>query len=226
MENLIEINQISRIFPVSGGEFQALKDIDAQIPKGSLAILKGRSGSGKTTLMNIVGALDRPTRGNVIVGGCDITKLSERKREKLRRKKFGFVFQAVSLIPTMNAYQNVEFSLRMAGIRKNRKERVEECLKMVGLGKRMKHMPAEMSGGEQQRVAIARAIAHRPEILFADEPTAELDSAMSAEVVQLFKEMTKTQDVTIIMTTHDVGLMDAGDVLIELQNGERVCQKQ
>lgn len=226
MENLIEINQISRIFPVSGGEFQALKDIDAQIPKGSLAILKGRSGSGKTTLMNIVGALDRPTRGNVIVGGCDITKLSERKREKLRRKKFGFVFQAVSLIPTMNAYQNVEFSLRMAGIRKGRKERVEECLKMVGLGKRMKHMPAEMSGGEQQRVAIARAIAHHPEILFADEPTAELDSAMSAEVVQLFKEMTKTQDVTIIMTTHDVGLMDAGDVLIELQNGERVCQKQ
>lgn len=226
MDNLIQINHIDRIFPVSGGQFQALKDINAQIPKGSLTILKGRSGSGKTTLMNIVGALDMPTSGNVIIGGSDITKLSERKRENMRRTRFGFVFQSVSLIPTMNAYQNVEFSMRMAGIRKNRKARVEACLKMVGLGNRMRHMPAEMSGGEQQRVAIARAIAHQPEILFADEPTAELDSAMGAEVVQLFQEMTKKEQVTIVMTTHDVGLMDAGDVVIELQNGERVCQNQ
>ena len=137
----------------------------------------------------------------------------------------GFVFQAVSLIPTMNAYQNVEFSLRLAGIKEGRKERVEQCLKMVGLGKRMHHMPAEMSGGEQQRVAIARAIAHRPSILFADEPTAELDSATAAEVVKLFQEMTKKEGVTILMTTHDMGLMDAGDMVIELENGEQVCQK-
>ncbi len=226
MDNIIEINKINRIFPVSGGEFQALKDIDAQVPKGALAILKGRSGSGKTTLMNIVGALDMPTSGNVLIAGKDITKLSEREREKLRRKKFGFVFQAVSLIPTMNAYQNVEFSLRMAGVRQGRRERVESCLKLVGLGARMKHMPAEMSGGEQQRVAIARAMAHRPEILFADEPTAELDSGMAAEVVELFKRMTEEEGVTILMTTHDTGLMDAGDVMIELQNGERIWQKQ
>lgn len=226
MENIIEINKINRIFPVSGGEFQALKDIDAEVPKGALAILKGRSGSGKTTLMNIVGALDMPTSGNVLIAGADITKLSEREREKLRRKKFGFVFQAVSLIPTMNAYQNVEFSLRMAGVRQGRRERVESCLKLVGLGARMKHMPAEMSGGEQQRVAIARALAHRPEILFADEPTAELDSGMAAEVVELFKRMTEEEGVTILMTTHDTGLMDAGDVMIELQNGERIWQKQ
>ncbi len=226
MENIIEINKINRIFPVIGGEFQALKDITAEVPKGALAILKGRSGSGKTTLMNIVGALDMPTSGNVMIGGTDITKLSEREREKLRRKKFGFVFQAVSLIPTMNAYQNVEFSLRMAGVRQDRKERVETCLKMVGLGARMKHMPAEMSGGEQQRVAIARAMAHHPEILFADEPTAELDSGMAAEVVELFKKMTEDEGVTIIMTTHDTGLMDAGDVMIELQNGERIWQNQ
>lgn len=226
LENIIEINKINRIFPVIGGEFQALKDITAEVPKGALAILKGRSGSGKTTLMNIVGALDMPTSGNVMIGGTDITKLSEREREKLRRKKFGFVFQAVSLIPTMNAYQNVEFSLRMAGVRQGRKERVEACLKMVGLGARMKHMPAEMSGGEQQRVAIARAMAHHPEILFADEPTAELDSGMAAEVVELFRKMTEDEGVTIIMTTHDTGLMDAGDVMIELQNGERIWQNQ
>ena len=113
----------------------------------------------------------------------------------------------------------------MAGIKGNYKSRVEECLKMVGLGSRMTHMPAEMSGGEQQRVAIARAIAHHPRILFADEPTAELDSGMAAEVTELFKRMTTEENVTIIMTTHDVGLMDAGDVIVELQNGEQVCQK-
>lgn len=226
MPNVIEINQVNRIFPVSGGTFQALKDINVSIPEGVLTILKGRSGSGKTTLMNIMGALDMPSSGNVWIDGRDITKLSDYKREELRRMELGFVFQAVSLIPTMNAYQNVEFSLRMAGIRENRKECVEECLKRVGLGSRMHHMPAEMSGGEQQRVAIARAIVHRPKILLADEPTAELDSAMAAEVVHLFKEMTQMEHVTIIMTTHDTGLMDAGDVIVELQNGEQVCQKQ
>jgi putative ABC transport system ATP-binding protein len=122
----------------------------------------------------------------------------------------------------MNALQNVEFSLRLAGIRRDREKRAIECLKMVGLGGRIKHMPAEMSGGEQQRVAIARAIAHRPSILLADEPTAELDSAMAAEVTKLFQEMTKKEGVTIIMTTHDVGLMDAGDMVIELEGGEQV----
>lgn len=218
---VIEAKQVNRIFHVAGGEFQALKDIDLKIPEGTLAILKGRSGSGKTTLLNILGALDKPTSGQVLIDGKNVCRLSARKREKLRRKQMGFVFQAVSLIPTMNAFQNVEFSMRMAGIRGKRAARVEECLKLVGLGSRMKHMPAEMSGGEQQRVAIARALAHRPRIIFADEPTAELDSAMGAEVVRLFKEMCKKERVTIVMTTHDVGLMSAGDEIIELENGQR-----
>ncbi len=221
-KNLIEIEQVNRIFSTVSGEFQALKDINAQIPKGVLTILKGRSGSGKTTLLNIVGALDAPTSGRVMIEGKDIGKLSDKERENLRRTNIGFVFQAVSLIPTMNAFQNVEFSLRMAGIKEGREKRVEECLKMVGLGNRMNHMPAEMSGGEQQRVAIARAIAHKPRIILADEPTAELDSAMAAEVTRLFGEMTKKEQVTIIMTTHDTGLMDAGDMVIELENGEQV----
>ena len=166
-----------------------IKNINLSIPAGKLTILKGRSGSGKTTLMNILGTLDEPTSGSVMLNGMELTTLSERKREILRRTEMGFVFQAVSLMPTMNAYQNVEFALRMAGWRMKNKARVEECLRMVGLGKRMKHMPAEMSGGEQQRVAIARAIAGHPKILFADEPTAELDSAMAAEVVELFREI-------------------------------------
>ena len=225
-EAAVVISHVNRIFPVAGGEFQALADICAEIPAGVLTILKGRSGSGKTTLLNIVGALDVPTSGSVLIGGQDVCRLSERARENLRRTRVGFVFQSVSLIPTMDAFQNVEFSLRLAGVKKGRGERVEECLKMVGLGNRMHHMPAEMSGGEQQRVAIARAIAHRPRIILADEPTAELDSAMAAEVAHLFQEMTRREHVTIVMTTHDTGLMDAGDMVIELENGRQVTAGQ
>lgn len=225
MENvMIEISHVNRIFPVPGGEFQALNDINATISAGTLTILKGRSGSGKTTLMNIVGALDSPSAGTVYVDGEDIWKLSDRQRENLRRQNMGFVFQAVSLLPAMNAQQNVEFAMRMAGIKsaKERERRAQECLKMVGLGNRMHHMPAEMSGGEQQRTAIAKAIAHRPKLILADEPTAELDSAMAAQVVKIFKELTEKEGITILMTTHDVGLMDAGDQTIELENGVRI----
>ncbi len=221
-KNIIVLEDIRRSFPTAAGEFHALKGINAKIPEGSLVILKGRSGSGKTTLLNIIGALDNPTSGKVYLEDRDMGKFSDRRKENFRRTRLGYVFQSVSLIPTMNALQNVEFSLRLAGIRRDREKRAIECLKMVGLGGRIKHMPAEMSGGEQQRVAIARAIAHRPSILLADEPTAELDSAMAAEVTKLFQEMTKKEGVTIIMTTHDVGLMDAGDMVIELEGGEQV----
>ena len=223
---IIETKGIKRAFDTPAGKFWALKGIDVTIPKGTFAILKGRSGSGKTTLMNILNSLDDPTEGEVYFEGRSLRELSERERENLRRQKMGFVFQSVSLIPSLNALQNVEFSMRMAGIRGARKyqARAEECLKLVGLGNRMTHMSAEMSGGEQQRVAIARAFAHRPGIIFADEPTAELDSAMAAHVTELFKEMTRREGITVLMTTHDVGLMGAADMTIELSNGEQVSQ--
>lgn len=219
MEYMLETKQLNRIFPVTGGEFHALKDISIQIPKKSLTILKGRSGSGKTTLLNILGALDRPTSGSLLYEGVDICEYSDKQREMLRRKEIGFVFQSVSLIPMMTAFENVEFSLRLAGIKEGRKERVEECLKLVGLGSRMEHMPQEMSGGEQQRVAIARALAHRPKVIFADEPTAELDTATAAAVMKLFRDLVEREDVTIIMTTHDIGLMSAGTLTYELEDG-------
>lgn len=220
---ILQANNIVRSFPIVGNDpFIAVNDVSIKVPRGSLAILKGRSGSGKTTLLNMLGALDMPTSGSILFDGDDITKWSEGKREKLRREKIGFVFQSVSLIPMMTAYENVEFALRMAGMKDGRKERVEECLKMVGLGGRMHHMPQEMSGGEQQRVAIARAVAHRPGIIFADEPTAELDSATAVSVVNLFKEMVSKEDVTIIMTTHDTSLMGAGDVVFELEDGKLI----
>ena len=151
--------------------------------------------------------------------GTDICDYSEKKRELLRRKEIGFVFQSVSLIPMMNAFENVEFSMRLAGIKEGRKERVEECLKLVGLGGRMEHMPQEMSGGEQQRVAIARALAHRPKVIFADEPTAELDTATAVAVMKLFRDLIEREGVTIVMTTHDVGLMSAGTLSYELEDG-------
>ena len=222
-DNILETADITKIFPIQGSDgFTALKNVTIKVPKNSLTILKGRSGSGKTTLINILGALDQPTKGSVFLDGEEITRLSEARREKIRRCEIGFIFQSVSLIPMMTAYENVEFALRLAGIKENHKSRVEACLKMVGLEGRMHHMPAELSGGEQQRVAVARAVAHKPKIIFADEPTAELDTASSVMVVNLFKEMVEKEGVTIIMTTHDSSLMGAGDYLFELEDGEIV----
>ncbi len=225
-EAIIRTKGIKRAFDTPAGRFWALKGIDIEIPEGKFVILRGRSGSGKTTLMNIINSLDDPTEGDVYIEGTNLKDLSERERVNLRRTRMGFVFQSVSLIPSLNAFQNVEFSMRMAGqkINKESAKRVEDCLKLVGLGNRMNHMSAEMSGGEQQRVAIARALAHKPGIIFADEPTAELDSAMAARVTEIFKEMTRKEGITVLMTTHDVGLMGAADMIIELDNGERIIR--
>lgn len=223
MEYMIEAKDVTRSFPLEGGgAVQVLKGISLQIPQGEFAILRGRSGSGKTTLMNLLGALDIPTSGQILLGGEEIGNRSEAQRGEIRRKQVGFVFQSVALIPTMTAYENVEFALRMANLRQDRKKRVEECLRMVGLSHRMDHMPQEMSGGEQQRVAIARAIAHRPRVLFADEPTAELDSATGLKVVHIFRELTRSEGITVVMTTHDVGLMDAGDRVFTMEDGELI----
>jgi putative ABC transport system ATP-binding protein len=220
MASLIRTENITRSFPSGDGqEIQVLKGLTLDIPAGKLTLLKGRSGSGKTTLMNILGALDPPTSGRIWFGEEELTAMSEEARGKLRRRRIGFVFQSVALIPMMNAYENVEFALRLAGSRENWRERTMECLKMVGLSQRADHMPQEMSGGEQQRVAIARAIAHKPDVIFADEPTAELDTHTGLQVVRIFKELCANEGITIVMTTHDTGLMDIGDRVYELEDG-------
>lgn len=219
---ILKTNHVIQSFPVAGDEFVALNDINIEIPKGKLTILKGRSGSGKTTLMNILGALDYPKSGEVILKDRDITKLAERDRENIRKQNIGFVFQSVALIPMMNAYENVEFALRLSGFKGDMKKRAKECLEMVGLGKRIMHMPQELSGGEQQRVAIARAIAHKPKIIFADEPTAELDTNTGIQVVKIFKNLIEAEGITIVMTTHDTGLMEAAECLYELEDGKIV----
>lgn len=227
---MIKTEALIRNFPIAGGKsITILKGIDIAIPKGKLTILKGRSGSGKTTLLNILSALDNPTEGKVFFDNKEITAISEGEKELLKRYHMGYIFQAVALVPVMNVYENVEFSLRLAGYEegksckeaeKARKERVEECLKRVGLLKRMYHMPDELSGGEQQRVAIARALAHKPEVIFADEPTGALDTDNGLLVVKLFKELIEQEGITIVMTTHDPSLMELGDVVFEIEDGE------
>ena len=221
--NIIEARNITRMFPVGDGEFYALKHVDIDIPAGRLTILKGRSGSGKTTLMNILSALDAPTDGDVSFDGQVYSEMGDAQKEQLRRKKIGFVFQAVALIPIMNAYENVDFAMRLAepGLTaKEVDERIRETLALVGMEERMRHMPGQMSGGEQQRVAIARAVAHRPKVVFADEPTGALDTESGLRVMQLFRNLIEKEGVTIVMTTHDPNLMELGDVVYELEDGE------
>ena len=218
---LMETKDVKRGFYVGGQTFWALNGISLTVAENKLTILKGRSGSGKTTLMNMMGALDRPTSGEVLLSGKSITKMSESGRDRLRRKDIGFVFQSVALVGMMTAYENVEFILRVSGFSaKERKKRVETCLERVGLAARMHHLPPELSGGEQQRVAIARAIAHKPKIIFADEPTAELDTNTGLQVVKIFKDLIEHEGATIVMTTHDSGLMDVADKVYELADGE------
>ncbi len=221
MENILETENVIQSFPTAGGkELVVLKNISIQIPAGKLTMLRGRSGSGKTTLMNLLSALDYPKSGKIIFQGKEIQNVSEHEREMTRKTEMGFVFQSVALIPMMTAYENVEFVLRLAGYEGDRKKRTEDCLKLVGLGGRMHHMPQELSGGEQQRVAIARAIAHEPKIIFADEPTAELDSNTGLQIMKIFKELIEKQGVTIVMTTHDTGLMEIADCIYHIEDGE------
>ena len=218
---IIKTAGLYRDFESGGDIVHALKDINISIEPGTLTILRGRSGSGKTTLINLLGALDRPTKGNIYFNENNIIKMSESKRDSLRRREMGFVFQSVALISLMSAYENVEFGLRISEYdKKRRRERAKECLSFVGLAKRMQHMPHELSGGEQQRVAIARAISHRPRVLFADEPTAELDTVMGLQVMKVFRDLVEKEGVTIVMTTHDPNMMELGDYIYTLEDGE------
>ena len=221
MESVIITENLKKSFPIGNHEMlEVLKGIDFRAEEASLTILKGRSGSGKTTLLNIISMLDDPTSGKVIVAGRDTGSMSAREKEMMRRFNIGFVFQSVALVPIMSAYENVDFALRLAGYKGDRDARIKEVLSVVGLEKRMNHMPSQMSGGEQQRVAIARAVSHKPKIIFADEPTGALDTATGLGIMTLFKELIEKENITIVMTTHDPNLMDYGDTVYEMEDGE------
>ena len=246
MENAIIAQNIKRYFKAGDGTtVHALDGVSMEIKKGTLAILKGRSGSGKTTLLNILSALDMPTEGSVQFLDKNLEQMTEKDREMLRRYEMGFVFQSIALIPTMTAYENVEFALRLAKnkrqiqknltemdndigdaktdvINENTHDRVSELLERVGLSKRMNHMPEQLSGGEQQRVAIARAVVHRPKVVFADEPTGNLDSKTTMEVLKLMQKVVREQKQTLVMVTHDNNLATYADRIFKIIDGKIV----
>ncbi|MDF2936832.1 MAG: transporter ATP-binding protein [Paenibacillaceae bacterium] len=214
---------VARTFGSGASAVHALKGASLSVPHGRLVALKGRSGSGKTTLINLLGALDRPSEGSIYLEGTEITGLSDKARTLLRRSRLGLIFQSFALVPLMSAYENVEFGLRISGVPSTlRRERAEEALEFVGMTPRKSHRPFELSGGEQQRVAIARAIAHRPVLLLADEPTAELDSRMGLQVMKVFKDLVAQGNMTIVMTTHDPAIMEIVDHVYTLEDGQIV----
>lgn len=221
MEPIIVTENLSRDFQTGGEIVHALRNVSISIMPRTLTILKGRSGSGKTTLINLLGAMDFPSSGSIYLNKNEINKMSVNERDRLRREEIGFVFQSGALISNMTAFENIEFSLRIAGYNpKDRKRRTEECLNLVGLGKRMHHFPLELSGGEQQRVGIARSISHNPKVVFADEPTSALDTTMGLQVVKTFRQLVENQGLTVVMTTHDPNMIEIADCVYTLQDGE------
>jgi putative ABC transport system ATP-binding protein len=220
MVPLIQTEDLTRIFTVGGERIYAVNKINISIAPNSFNLFQGPSGSGKTTLLNLLGALDYPSEGKVFFKGEDITHLSENKRDELRRNEIGFVFQSVALISLMSAVENVDFRLRISGYPADeRRRRAEECLSLVNLKQRMIHRPHELSGGEQQRVAIARAICNNPSIIFADEPTGELDTHSGLQVVKIFRDLIDRQGVTVVMTSHDPNMAELADHVIEMEDG-------
>jgi putative ABC transport system ATP-binding protein len=217
---------LKRTFGRGTAAVQVLKGIDLSVDAGRLVALRGRSGSGKTTLINLLGALDRPTEGKLEFAGSDLTAMTDRERDEVRRRQMGLVFQSFALFPLMSAYENVEFVLRVAGFpAKSRREAAVNALEQVGLKARMDHRPYELSGGEQQRTAIARAIAHRPKLLLADEPTAELDSKTGLQIIKVFRDLVADSGITVILTTHDPAIMEIVDHVYELEDGQIAAQR-
>ena len=217
---VLEVRNVHRSFQTGSRIIHVLKGIDMEVNPQQLVMLKGRSGSGKTTLLNMLGGLDQPSSGEILFSGQPLQDWGDQRRTALRRREIGFIFQAYALMPLLSAWENVELSLRMADVpRSEWKDRVGHCLDLVGLSKRVKHRPFEMSGGEQQRVAIAKAIAHRPRLLLADEPTAELDSKMGAQVMAVFRNIIEVEQVTICMTTHDPTILEVADHVYEMADG-------
>jgi putative ABC transport system ATP-binding protein len=203
MDYLIDIKEIQKVYKLGHEEVYALKHIDLNIKRGEYVALMGPSGSGKSTLMNIIGCLDSFTKGHYILNSTDVSKMSENELAEVRNKEIGFVFQTFNLLPRMTALENVALPLVYAGYnKKERLRRAEEVLLQVGLGDRMKHKPNELSGGQRQRVAIARGLVNNPSILLADEPTGNLDSKTSVEIMMLFREI-HSRGNTIILVTHE-----------------------
>ena len=218
---MIEVKNVSKSYHRDRIEIPVLQNLTIDVPEGEFLALMGPSGSGKTTLLNLVAGIDRPDRGEVIVGGTNIAALNESDLAQWRSHHVGFIFQFYNLLPVLTAFENVELPLLLTKLsRADRKNRVELALKLVGLGERMKHYPKQLSGGQEQRVAIARAIVTDPTVLVADEPTGDLDEVSAGEIMQLLDRLNKEFHKTIVMVTHDPRAAEKAHKVMHLDKGE------
>ena len=219
-ETLIKVEDLCKIYNPGENEVRALDHVSLEIKKGELVAIIGQSGSGKSTFMNMLGCLDVPTSGRYYLNGTDVSEMSDNELSEVRNREIGFIFQGFNLIANLNAIENVELPLIYRGIdRKTRHQLAIDSLKLVGLEKRMDHKPSEMSGGQQQRVAIARAIAAQPPVILADEPTGNLDSASSREILEILQKMHKTGR-TVILITHDNGIAAQARRVVRIMDGK------
>ncbi len=219
---MIEIENVTKVYRMGKVDVYALRGATLSIKQGAMVSIVGASGSGKSTLLNIIGCLDKPTSGRYIFDGADVSQLSDNQLAEIRNKKFGFVFQGFNLLPRASALSNVELPLIYGGGRRKR-ERAMEALERVGLEPRAKHKPTELSGGEQQRVAIARALVNNPALILADEPTGELDSKSTAEIIAIFRQLNQ-EGITIVIITHEMDIAAQTQRTIQLRDGEIISQ--
>ncbi len=221
---MLTVTNLTKTFAASSGKVTAVNDISLEIENGTLAAIVGKSGSGKSTLLTLLGGLDRPTSGSVKVDDQDISKMSDHKLISYRRQKVGFVFQHYNLIPNLTALENVMLPMEYAGkSRAEQQSRASQLLDEVGIsGDKQARKPARLSGGEQQRVSIARALANKPSLILADEPTGNLDSTTSKKVIELLKKLSKQENTTIVVVTHDLNITKEVDVTFQVRDGQLI----
>ena len=218
---IVSTTELRRVYGEGETAVHALQGVSVAFPAGQFAAIMGPSGSGKSTLMHLLAGLDRPTSGSVVVDGSELANLDDKALTRLRRDRLGFVFQAFNLVPVLTAEENIRLPLTLAG-RKPDPEWLEQLIAAVGLGDRLDHRPSELSGGQQQRVAVARALIHRPAVVFADEPTGNLDSASSDEVLALLRHAADDFGQTVVMVTHDAHAASVADRIVVLNDGKIV----
>lgn len=223
-EKMVEVRQLVKTFNSGrSNEVVALRGVDLQILRGEMVAIVGASGSGKTTLLNCISGIDQATSGEVIVDGSDIQKMGDRKKTHYRARKMGFIFQTFNLIPVLTALENVEMPLLLSGVSQSEtRARAIEMLEKVGLGKRLEHTPAQLSGGQQQRVTIARALVHQPAVIWADEPTGNLDRKTAFEVFDLMRDLNEQFEATFVVVTHDKEIADKTQRILHMESGEIV----
>jgi putative ABC transport system ATP-binding protein len=227
MSIVIETKNLSKQYQMGKVNVQALNKVNVTLRKGEFVAVLGASGSGKTTLLNIIGTLDKPTGGQVLLEGKDTSNLNEKSIVEVRRKKVGFIFQFYNLMPVLTALENVELPMIIGGTPKKQAQQcAHDLLSAVGLAERANHRPEELSGGQQQRVAVARALANKPATILADEPTGDLDSATGAQIMQLLFKLSKEQNTTVLVATHDTSILKLADRAVNMKDGKVVSDEK